>query len=673
MRTLRLAWRYDMAEPGEPQTNPLIIDGTLYGYTPDLQVIALNAATGELLWKFNSAIRGSGPQRGLTYWTDGGESRLLVSVMNYLYALNPASGRPIQAFGKQGRIDLREGLRGDARQHYVSVTTPGALYRDLIIVGFRTGETEPAPPGDIRAFDVRSGALRWAFHTIPRPGEFGYSSWPKDAWTYTGAANDWAGFAVDQRRGIVYAPTGSAVSDMYGADRVGNDLFANCLLALDAQTGKRLWHFQTTHHDIWDRDLPAQPALLTVMHKGRQVPAVAETTKQGFVFVFDRVTGKPLYPISERPFPPSEVPGELASSTQPIPRLPIAFARQRLTESMLTDRTDAAHDFALKRFRTFRSDGLFVPYGVDRPTVVFPGFDGGAEWGGVAVDPEKGLLYVNATEMAWTGQLALRDKTLGPGSRLYRLLCSSCHGLDRKGSPPAFPSLEDTQEHLTEEQVADVVRTGRGRMPPFSFLPDPPLELLVHFVRTGVEMPLPAVDSTGSTLAQASHGASEVKQEMSLTFDTGSDNLKYEFTGYNKFLDPDGYPAIKPPWGTLNAIDLNTGQFLWRVPLGEYPELVSQGVTDTGSENYGGPILTASGLLFIGATVFDHKIRAFDSSSGTLLWEHGLPYAGTATPATYMVGGRQYIVIATSNVRNARGAQGSAYVAFALPTNSSID
>jgi quinoprotein glucose dehydrogenase len=645
---LQPAWRYETSEPGESQTNPLVIGRVLYAYTPGLKLIALDAATGRLLWSFDAGVHGSGPDRGLAWWSDGRERRLLAGVMHTLYALDPATGRPIPSFGDHGHIDLRDGLLGDARSSYVSLTSPGMVYQDLVIVGFRTSEVKPAPPADIRAFDVHTGALRWSFHTIPRPGEFGYDTWPAEAWRRSGSANNWAGFALDARRGILYAPTGSAVDDFYGADRVGNNLFADTLLALDARTGARLWHFQETHHDIWDRDLPAQPALLTVTHAGRRVDAIAQTSKQGYVFLFDRVTGAPLFPIVEEPHPASDVPGEVTAPTQPRPLAPEPFARQRLTEDLLTDRTAQAHAWALQAFRALASDGQFVPLHVGTPTVVFPGFDGGAEWGGPAVDPVQGILYVNANDVAWTGMLLPTRTGASPAETFYQQQCASCHGVDRAGSPPAFPSLQGIGARLSQDQISQVLREGRGRMPPFPALSGDALTGLLQLLRA------PVADSAATQQPNAPPGPQTAP-------------APYHFTGYQKFLDPDGYPAVLPPWGTLSAIDLNTGAYRWRVPLGEYPELRAQGRTGTGSENYGGPILTASGVLFIGATVYDHKLRAFDSSDGRLLWEAELPYAGTATPATYLVDGRQYVVIATSNARNRKAPQGGAYVAFALP------
>jgi quinoprotein glucose dehydrogenase len=656
---LELAWRFDSGEPGESQTHPLVVDRTFFGYTPDLDVIALDAASGDLLWRFDAGIPTSGPHRGLAYWQDGTDGRLLVGVMNRLYAIDPMSGKPIATFGDNGSIDLRKDLPGDYTQHYVSLTTPGIVYGDLIIVGFRTSESEPAPAGDIRAYDVRSGALRWSFHTIPRPGEPGHETWPADAWWTAGGANVWAGFALDRERGIVYAPTGSAANDFYGGAREGDNLYANSLLALDASTGKLLWHFQAVRHDIWDRDFPSPPSLVTVERAGRRIDAVAQTTKQGYVYVFDRVTGEPLFPIEERAYPASDVPGERTAGTQPRPLMPEPFARQLLTEDVLTRRTPEAHAWALERFRLMRSAGQFVPFAVDSPTVIFPGFDGGAEWGGAAVDPTQAVLYVNSNDVAWTGQLTANVTPTGVAAALYQSACAACHGTQMQGAPPDFPALTDIEGRFDAATLAELIKTGRGRMPPFAALAAADVEALSAYLLTGADRPLlpqPAV----------APGA-DAKTEMTAPLFGRPSAAPYRFMGYNKFLDPDGYPAVAPPWGTLNAIDLDTGEYVWRIPLGEYPELAAQGVTDTGSENYGGPLVTASGLLFIGATIFDRKIRALDAQTGELLWEAELPFAGTATPVTYMVNGKQYIAISTSNQRNRNTPQGSAYVAFALP------
>lgn len=747
---LRNVWTFEAGDQGGLQTNPLVIGHTLFAFTSTQQVVALDAATGRKLWMFHEGEPGLQPTRGLSYWTDGRQSILFAGILSYLYALDPATGRRISSFGENGRIDLRRDLgQSDVSGSFAAMTTPGVIYKDLIIVGFRLPETKPALHGDIRAYDVHSGKLRWSFHTIPHPGEPGYESWPRDAWTYTGSANNWCGMALDAQRGIVYVPTGSAVDDFYGADRVGDDHYADTLLALDANTGKRLWDFQGVHHDIWDRDFPSAPSLVTVTSHGKRVDAVAQTTKQGFVFLFDRVTGRPLFSIHEQPFPPSTVPGEKASPTQPVPAWPLPFARQRLAEDMLTTRTPEAHAYAVEQFRTFRSEGQFVPFSVDKQTIVFPGFDGGAEWGGSAVDPKTAVIYINSNDIAWTGGLTENRAGAGMGETVYDSQCAICHGGDRRGAPPAFPTLIDLQKRLSDGEITAVIANGKGRMPSFPSVKDARLTALLQYLKTGADsssasahksamvspdrrettgariydkncaichgddlegapsnypgligvrarlsdtqilddihqgkgrMPaFPVLSETDNAALLRFLGKSGATQPDALAMDSGSSKQeaestpppealsKYRFTGYRKFLDPDGYPAVKPPWGTLNAIDLNTGAYLWRVPLGNYPELQKQGMADTGTENYGGPVLTAGGLLFIGATIYDHTFRAFDSSTGTLLWSAELPYAGNATPATYMVDGRQFVVIATSNARNEKARQGAAYVAFALP------
>src|SRR6266550_1752206 len=617
VKALRVAWTFDASDGvlgSELEVNPIVVHGVLYATTVSLNVVALNAATGEPLWRFDPfhgrTVRGGGGRtRGVTYWTDGRDERLFVGVHQFLYALDAKTGRTVEAL--------------------------------------------PTPPGDVRAYDARTGALRWTFHTIPRPGEFGYETWPKDAWTYSGAANNWTGMSLDVQRGLVFVPTGSAADDYYGANRVGDNLFANSLLVLKAETGERVWHYQFVRHDIWDRDLPAPPNLVTVRRDGRLVDAVAQITKSGHVFLFERDTGRPLFPIAYRKYPKSDVPGEVTADSQALPLQPEPFARQELTEDMLTDRTPEAHRAVLERFRAVRSGGQFVPASL-QGTIVFPGLDGGGEWGGAAVDPATSVLYVNANEMPWTVSLVERTPPAAAlsGQDLYSQECASCHGADRKGSPSA-PALVDVTDRLTIPEIRAMLAEGSGRMPSFARLSSEARAALERYVTSSPPGPLSVPESSPpGPLSVPERGDARVRLQ------------KYRVQ-YARFLDPDGYPAVKPPWGTLSAIDLNTGRYLWKIPLGEYRELAAQGMTGTGCENYGGPVVTAGGLVFIGATNYDAKFRAFDKANGALLWETTLPAAGNATPAIYTVNGRQFIVIATSGGK-AKARVPARYVAFAL-------
>jgi quinoprotein glucose dehydrogenase len=647
VKNLVVAWKYDTGESGGIEANPIVVGKVLYATTPGRSVIALDAATGKLIWKFESDLEGRVLSRGVSYWTDGHQARILAGARYYLYALDATTGKVIPSFGEQGRIDLRKGLRDPHEQQSVELTTPGSIYKDLIIVGGANPETHPAPPGDIRAFDVRTGALRWTFHTIPRPGEYGYDTWPKDAWKNAGAANNWAGMTVDAKRGIVYVPTGSAVYDFYGGDRLGNDLFADSLIALDAATGKRIWHFQGVHHDLWDRDFPAPPALVTVTHAGQRVDAVAQTTKSGLLYVFDRTTGKSLFPIKELPFPKSDVPGEVASPTQPFPSLPAPYTQQSTTVDTLTNRTPEAHAWAVKQFDSMIGGGQFVPPSVDKLTIDMPGFAGGGEWGGVAIDPSTSVLYVNANDTAWLIGLTVPPPAGSLGEKVYQSQCSGCHGINRAGSPPAIPGLDGIEGILTDQEIAGIIRQGRGRMPPFNSLTDEQVQAVVRYLtRAPGEEERPRHATAGEAI---------------------KDDMPYKGMGFRRFTDPEGYPATAPPWGTLSAIDLNTGEYLWKIPFGTYPELVVKGMADTGSDNYGGPVVTEGGLLFIGASVFDEKFHAYDKTTGKLLWETALPFAGLATPSTYMVNGKQYVVIAAGGGQSSRKPSGGVYVAFALP------
>ena len=666
---LERAWTYHTgdAQPdknSQIQANPIVVDGTLYGTSPTLRVVALNAATGAEQWVFNPFPDSSdlspalNVNRGVTYWRDGPEERLLFTAGPTLFALDPDDGTLVESFGDGGRASLKQGLGGRAEDLHVSATSPGVVYEDLIIIGSRVSEGADAAPGDIRAFDVRTGELAWTFHTIPRPGEVGHDTWADpDAWRRVGGANSWAGMAVDEERGLVFVPTGSASPDFYGGHRKGKNLFANTLLALDAATGERVWHYQTVHHDLWDRDLPAPPSLVTVTHDGEQVDAVAQTTKTGYVFLFDRTTGEPLFPVEERPVPTEDpLPGEAPWATQPRPTTPEPFVRQHMgTDDVNPYVPDSVQARLRTQLRRLRSDHMFELPSTEG-TLMFPGFDGGAEWGGGAVDPSTNVLYVNSNEVPWimtmvpTGDQVAEVEAGAPpasasdlGRRAYRTHCLSCHGPERKGGGD-YPSLVDVDRRYSPEEMLALIENGRRMMPGFGHLPESQRKALVNYLSD--ETPF-AVDPDPARAADE---------------DTGP---PYVMAGYDKFRTPNGYPAVSPPWGTLNAIDLDTGESLWRTPLGTYPALERRGIPTTGTENYGGPVVTAGGLVFIAATP-DEKIRAFDKRTGEVVWSADLPAAGFATPSVYEVNGTQYLVVACGGGK--LGApSGDAYVAFSLP------
>ena len=505
--------------------------------------------------------------------------------------------------------------------------------------------------GAVRALDVRTGEPRWIFNLIPQPGEVGHDTWPKDAWKTATGLMPWCGQSLDETRGIVYVATKTAEPDFYGGARHGMNLFANCLVALNAKTGARLWHFQLVHHDLLDKDLPCPPVLLTVTHGGKKIDAVAQGTKHGRLFVFDRVTGEPLWAVEEKPVPASTLRGEEAWPTQPMPVKPPPLMRQQYTEADASDLSPETHQMTLDRIKASPNFGPFPAPSLSE-TVMFPGFDGGMEWGGGAADPE-GVYYVNVNEIPWLLQMVETRRADGtplvPGEKDFMIYCAACHGLDRAGNVAAgFPSLIDVAKRKTRAEIEQITRQGGGRMPNYAAMPEAQRTAILNYV--------------------LNEPASASRKDEGVPSTPAAENSAppdYAFGGFRRWLDKDGYPAIKPPWGTLNAVDLNTGEIKWKVPLGEYPELTARGIPPTGTENYGGPVVTAGGLIFIGATA-DETFRAFDKDTGKVLWKTQLPFSGNATPSTYMVNGRQYVVISAGGGKSGRPAGGK-LVAFALP------
>ena len=679
---LQVAWTYssgdsDTGNHTQNQCNPIMVDGTLYGTTPQLKLFALNAATGEQKWLFDPATEDTSAKndpyaffkvtRGVIYWQNekADDRRIVYSVGSRTYGINAADGKPVRSFGNNGYIDLTENIDRDSGTYnaYIANTTPGVVYKDLLIIGMRVGESADAAPGPIRAFDLRSGELKWIFHTIPHPGEKNYETWPdKEAYKKLGGANNWSGMALDEERGIVYVPTGSVGGDFYGGFRKGQNLYGNSLLALDAATGKYIWHYQIIHHDLWDRDLPANPNLVTIQHDGKEIDAVVQITKHGFIFLFDRTTGKPVFPIDEKPFPASDLPGEEAWPTQPIPALPEPFARQTISAADITDRTPEVHQQMMDQYNKVKYQAMFAPPSKES-SWIFPGYDGGGEWGGAAIDPLSGILYVNSSEMPWV--LTMVDVVKGDASSLkgmgqtiYGKYCASCHGPELKGNGSSFPSLVDLGKKYSESQVSKVITNGKNMMPAFKQISDNERKALLAFLLKA-EKKEPTSKTSGAN-ALKEPVSENVPEKKSIL-----DEVPYNMTGYNRFLDKDGYPGIKPPWGTLNAVNLNTGKLLWKVPLGEYPELTKKGIPVTGTEGYGGPLVTKGGLVFIAASK-DAMMHAFDKNTGKLLWQAELPVPGYGTPATYTIDGKQFVVIACGGGKIG-SKSGDQYIAFALP------
>ncbi len=689
VKHLRPAWTFPTGDDRGYAFNPLVLGDTMFVLARNNSIVALDAASGTPRWTHPLATKTPLlTNRGLTYWQNktGTDRRLLFAADNLLQELDARTGQPIRDFGVDGAVDLREGLNRDpATLTLVQSYNPGVIFQDLIVFGSATNEEYSSAPGDIRAYNVLTGALAWSFHTIPHPGDPGYDTWPPDAWRTVGGANAWAGLALDQPRGILFVPTASPKYNFYGANRPGDNLFGDSLLALDARTGHLLWHFQMVHHDIWDYDNANTPMLSTVRHHGKLVDIVAQTSKTGFVWVFDRVTGKPLWPVEERPVPQTAMPGEHLSPTQPFPTEPPPFGRQTFTADDLSPYLEPAEREALrKQIEAARNQGLFTPP-TTQDTVEMPGNNGGANFGGTAIDPARGFLYVVSKDLPAILKLTLPapiptgNTAAARGAAVYGNTCALCHGAAREGKPPVIPTLVNLHPRLSDDQIRATIQYGKGMMPAFATLPPAQQADLLTFLKsselapastaTTPTAPSPASTAPGPTAPSPTSTAPATPIAAPAT-------LRYR-SGFGFLFAESGLPVIAPPWTTLTAYDLNTGTIRWKIPLGDVPELAAQGIHNTGSHfPKVAPVLTAGGLLFTGTR--DRMVRALDADTGKVLWQTQVGAALEGMPAIYQVHGREYIVFcaaarATTHTHATPGHPAAqdpihgAYIAFALP------
>ena len=643
VKDLKVAWIYNSGDmSGNVQLNPLIINGLMYVTTPGQELIAVDATDGREIWRFNPAReneRFGGVNRGIGYWKSGDGGKLLFTARNFLYAVDMKSGKAFESFGDKGRVNLNDGLIKPADQ--MAITSPGApvIFKDLVIVGSLSWSS----PANISAFNINTGKREWIFNTIPAPGEYGYETWGNpDFWKTGAGVNSWGGIAVDEENEMVYFSTGQPKDDFFRPDNKGKQLFGNSIVALNAHTGERVWHYQAIHHDLWDLDLPTAPILADLKHNGNTVPGAIQLTKTGNTLLFNRITGEMLSEVEEVPVPASKLPGEFAYPTQPLVKWPEPFSKQIVTETDLTQRTPEAHAYAKKIFS--ESDaGWFIP--PSEKNILYYGIHGGAEWGGGSYDEEENIVFVNSNELAWLIRMMdinadkEGEEQISSGKAVYlKMGCAGCHGANREGQGN-LPNVQNLDSKYQPDEVASIIKKGKNAMPAFAHIEEKDLQDLTNFL----------LDKEDTSAIRISRKRPEFRS-----------------LGYNKFLDPDGYPATAPPWGTMNALDLNTGKIKWKVPLGEHEELTEQGLPITGTENFGGSIVTGGGLVFIGATR-DEKFRAFDKETGEILWEAKLPYGGYATPSTYSVDGKQYVVIPATGGGKLGGRTGDAYVAFELP------
>ncbi len=659
VKNLKIAWTYSSEADSasfthsETECQPIVVNGILYATSPLLKLFALNAADGKKIWEFDpfkNTSRKLTNCRGVVFWENGKDKRILYTAGSFLYAINATTGLPVKSFGEDGKTDLHMGLNNhfNVNNLYVAATTPGIIYKNILILGSAVSEGGDAAPGYVRGFDVLSGKLKWVFRTIPEPGEFGYETWPKDAYKKIGASNNWSGMTIDDKRGIVYLGTGSPAADFYGGERDGINLFSDCVLALDAESGKLKWYYQVIHHDLWDRDIPCPPNLVTITYEGKKKDVVVQATKDGLVYVLDRDSGTSVFPVEERKVSVQGLPGEHPWPYQKFPLKPLPISNQVFNEDDITNLSPEAHAYVKRIFDSTDHADKFTPPGL-RATLLY-GYSGGAEWGGNAIDPD-GILYQNTNNALWKLEMISDSEATktydSKGQYLYNSNCSSCHRTDKKGNGAEIPGLIQIGVRMNSSEIKSIIQNGRRRMPSFSRLEPHELNAVIQFL----------LDDKNPHRESSKISFTKKKADFPYL-------PPYHARIWEKVRDENGYPAVKPPWGILCAIDLKTGDYLWRVPLGEYAELSKKGIPLTGTENYGGPIVTDGGLIIIASTR-DEKIRAFDRKTGNIVWEFLLPAAGFATPITYEVNGKQYIVIAAGGGRGLKS--GSSYIAFSLP------
>ena len=669
---LELAWSFPFKDalPGARtsriQANPIVVSEIMYIPSSRNRIYAINSITGEQLWSFDPFFggQGGGISRGVSYWEDGIDKRIMFTAGSNLFALDALTGELITAFGKDGKVNLNIGMRGDPEKIAVVPSSPGIVYKNLYILGTAVSELYGAEPGYQRAYNIKTGKLVWSFHTIPHPGEFGYETWPKEAWKYAGGVNNWAGMSLDEKRGMVFLALGSPSYDFYGGDRKGQNLFGNSVVALNAETGKYIWHYQTIHHDLWDYDLPAPPNLVTVVHDGKRIDAVAQTSKIGFLYLLNRETGEPLFPIEERPVPASDVPGEEAWPTQPFPLKPKPYSRQHISLDDLSNYSEASHDELLKKFKSIRYEGLFTPPSI-KGNVNLPGTSGGSSWGGGAFDQSTGIIYVRATNTPGVSLMKKMESekeygtSFEQGKVLYSTYCQACHGADKKGDND-YPSLLGLQSRMNEEDVLGKIRVGAGKMPSFASVIAGKEDAIISFL----------FDKDSRSVREINF-LQEIAKSESANQDADKFRLEapvryLDIMSNGKFRDSEGRLGIKPPWATLNAINLNTGDYTWSIPLGNNPALQEKGGPETGSEGNTGPIVTAGGLLFIGANMggTDFRFRAYDKDSGKLLWDTPISGSTTSNASTYQNGKKQFIAVSVAGDVETPGGY---VMVFALP------